>query len=175
MHTNKDTVIQGTADIHSKLTVEEVAKTLDFCVQALLPTEPRKRDAVMEKVQHMQIDAANAKDPVKATKDLEAVLNPEEMKVYTSVRAREMVRREEILNIDTFNTDVIDGLTANVTRGSLGLVAPSAKPGLKEAKRTDLLSLMMREKERFDKQPPVNATELSATDIKNEGIPVPSS
>ena len=172
---DRSSVIQGTADVKSKLTVDEVSKTLDFCVKALLPTEPKKKDEVMKKMEALNVDISNSKDPVKATKDLEAVLTPEEMQVLTTVRAREMVRREEIINLDTFNVDIIDGLAPNTVRGSLGLVPPESKPETKGPKRSDLLSLMMREKERFDKQPTVKATELSTSDIKAEGIPVPAS
>ncbi|RYP23395.1 hypothetical protein DL765_001100 [Monosporascus sp. GIB2] len=40
-------IIQGTADVHGKLTQEEVSKTVDFCLNAFVPVDAAKRDAMV--------------------------------------------------------------------------------------------------------------------------------
>jgi hypothetical protein len=52
----------------------------------------------------------------------EVNLTEEEQRVLKSIRARQMLRKEDILHIDNFSADAIDGLAPNLKRGSLGLV-----------------------------------------------------
>lgn len=61
----------------------------------------------------------------KAEKDPEG-LSPEELKILNTLRAREMLRSEDVLNVDNFSTDAIDGLRPLVKRGMLTLVESSA-------------------------------------------------
>ncbi len=99
-----------------------------------------KRDAVMKRVEDLKI-SGTAKDP----KELEAYLSPEELHILNTVRAREMVRSEDTVNIDTFTSDIIDGRAVNMVRGSLGLI--SAEEAAKNAvkKSDDVLSKMFSE------------------------------
>jgi hypothetical protein len=48
---NKTAVIQGTADVQGKLTQEEVSNTVDFCLNAFVPVDAAKRDAVLKRVE----------------------------------------------------------------------------------------------------------------------------
>lgn len=56
-------------------------------------------------------------------KELEAYLTSDEMHILNFVRARQMVRPEDYVNIDTFTSDTIDGRALNMVHGSLGLVS----------------------------------------------------
>ena len=118
------------------------------------------------------IDIADAQAQNKATQELEGILTKEEMQILSTIRAREMMRQEDILNIDAFNSDAIDGLRANLKRGSLGLVEPPKESDAKK-QDSDVLSLMMHEAEMFGKERPMQAKELSREDIKSEGIATP--
>lgn len=140
-------VIQGTADTHGKLTQEEVNKTVDFCLNAFAsPVDATKRDAVLKRVQDLQ-----ASGRARNHKELEAYLTADEMHILNTVRAREMVRSEDTVNIDTFTSDTIDGRALNMVRGSLGLV--SAEEAAKKAvkKSGDILGQMMGEDKKFAK------------------------
>ncbi len=111
--TNIHSVIQGQSDVPGKLTQAEISKTLDFCLNAFKETAPEDREAVLKKVE--AIDAKN-KGPGMAN------LTDEEQKVLNTIRARQMLRTEDILHINNFSADAIDGFAPNVKRGSLGFV-----------------------------------------------------
>lgn len=133
-------VIQGTADVHGKLTQDEVSNTVDFCLNAFAPVDASKRDAVLKRVEDLKM-SGSAQNP----KELETYLSPEELRILNSVRAREMVRSEDTVNIDTFTSDTIDGRAVNMVHGSLGLI--SAEEAAKNApkKSDDILSKLMGE------------------------------
>jgi hypothetical protein len=58
--------------------------------------------------------------------ELEASMSEEEVRIMHQIRARQMIRTEDTVNLDTFSVDTINGLTVNLEQGSLGLVKPSA-------------------------------------------------
>jgi len=59
-----------------------------------------------------------------AVNELQAVLTPEQMRILNSIRARQMLRPDDMINIDSHGSDIIDGLSPNLVRGQLGLVEP---------------------------------------------------
>jgi hypothetical protein len=73
----------------------------------------------------------------------------EEMRILNTLRAREMVRSEDSMNLDTFTSDAIDGRAVNMVHGSLGLISAqeAAKKGTK--KFDDVLSKLMGEDNMF--------------------------
>lgn len=116
-------------------------KTVDFCLNAFAsPVDAAKRDAILKRVEDLKTSGH-----ARSHKELEAYLTPDEMHVLNTVRAREMVRSEDTVNIDTFTSDTIDGRALNMVHGSLGLISAqeSAKKGVK--KSGDLLGQMMGE------------------------------
>jgi len=107
-------VIQGTADVSSKLTQAEISKTVDFCLNAFADIAPEERESVLQKLE--SIDAKT-----KEKGEFEANFTEEEERVLKTIRARQMLRKDG-LNIDTFSADIIGGFVPNLKRGSLGLV-----------------------------------------------------
>ncbi|KAL6713243.1 hypothetical protein ACLMJK_009364 [Lecanora helva] len=135
-------IIQGTADVHGKLTQEEVSKTVDFCLNAFQHHAPEKQEAVLKKMETAML-ANNVEAPTtvstpktdaeiqeKAVVDPEG-LSPDEMSILNTIRARQMLRREDTLSIDSFSNSAINGFMPIVKRGSLGLqkVAAPAPQG----------------------------------------------
>ncbi|KAK6078053.1 hypothetical protein SCUP234_06427 [Seiridium cupressi] len=57
-------------------------------------------------------------------KELGTILSPEQIRIMHTIRARQMLQTEDLLNIDNFGTDIIDGLSPNLVRGALGLATP---------------------------------------------------
>ncbi|KAK0648450.1 hypothetical protein B0T16DRAFT_408212 [Cercophora newfieldiana] len=138
-------IIQGTADVQGKLTQEEVSKTVEFCLSAFAaPVDPAKRDAVLKKVEDLKVSGT-----ANNHKELELYLTDDEMKILNTVHAREMVRSEDTVNIDTFQSDIIDGRALNMVHGSLGLI--SAEEAAKRAikKSGDLLGQMLGEDKKY--------------------------
>lgn len=133
-------------------------KTVDFCLNAFAaPVDTAKRDAVLKKVEDLETSGhANSH------KELEAYLTPDEMLILNTVRAREMVRSEDTVNIDTFTSDTIDGRALNMVRGSLGLV--SAQEAGKNAvkKSDDLLGQMLGEGKQFPQSEQQVTAEISS-------------
>jgi hypothetical protein len=116
-----------------------VSKTVDFCLKAFAPVDVAKRDAVLKRVEDL-----TAAGSVQSHAELQAYLSADEMNILNSVRAREMVRSEDTVNIDTFASDIIDGRALNMVQGSLGLIAEAGVS--KEVKKSvDLLGQMMGE------------------------------
>ncbi len=56
-------------------------------------------------------------------------LSEDERRVLTTMRARNAIRSDDLINIDNFRADVINGMVMNLTRGELGL-APAPVPAL---------------------------------------------
>lgn len=63
------------------------------------------------------------------------------MHILNTVRAREMVRSEDTVNIDTFTSDIIDGRTLHMVYTDLGLMAELDAPVAK--KHSDVLGQML--------------------------------
>lgn len=74
----------------------------------------------------------------KTKSELEAAMSPEEVRIMHQIRARQMLRSEDTVNIDTFSVDTIEGLTVNLERGGLGLIEPG---GDKKVEQLDAVGL----------------------------------
>ncbi|MCJ1246514.1 hypothetical protein MMC30_003722 [Trapelia coarctata] len=121
-------IIQGTADTSTKLTPAEISKTIDFCFGAFAPVPVEQKEAVLQKLKALGINESTSMDP-KIKQDvekLEANLSPDEMRILTTIRARQMVRSEDTMNLNNFSVDSIDGMAPNMKRGDLGLVKATA-------------------------------------------------
>ena len=134
-----------------------MSNTVDFCLNAFAPVDIAKRDAVLKRVEDLK-SSGSAHDPTQ----LEAYLSPEEMHILNAVRAREMVRSEDTVNIDTFTSDTIDGRAVNMVHGSLGLI--SAQEAAKKApkKSDDVLSKLMGEDKKFPHSEPQAVTPIAS-------------
>ncbi|RDW76454.1 NAD(P)/FAD-dependent oxidoreductase [Aspergillus mulundensis] len=110
-------IIQGTvdADVGNRLTQSEVSKTVDFCLGVFKPVtaDPAKDKEIMAKV--ASGDAG----------DLES-LPEDELQILKSIRARQVLRTGDLLNLDNFNRDAIDGMVPRLKLGSLTLVKVEA-------------------------------------------------
>ena len=62
-------------------------------------------------------------------------LSEDELKILNTIRARQMLRREDTLSIDNFSNDAIHGLVPVVKRGSLGLMKSAGKAAPKGSAR----------------------------------------
>jgi len=113
-------------------------------LNAFVPVDAAKRDALLKRIEDLKI-SGSAQDP----KELEAYLSPEEMRILNTVRAREMVRSEDTVNIDTFTSDTIDGRAVNMVHGSLGLISAQEAAKKVAKKSDDVLSKLMGEDKKF--------------------------
>lgn len=131
-------VIQGSADVSGKLSQEEVSKTVDFCLNAFEHHSPEQQAAVMKKmetamlVENVAAPANLATTKTDAEIEKKAKVDPEglsadELKILNTIRARQMLRREDTLSIDNFSNDAIHGFVPVVKRGSLGLMKSAGK------------------------------------------------
>ncbi|KAK3304869.1 uncharacterized protein B0T15DRAFT_399340 [Chaetomium strumarium] len=110
-------IIQGLADadVSGKLTQDLVSKSVEFCFNAFKDISPEARQAVLEKLDRVRVD------PDAETKEDLEKLNADELAVLRTIRARQMLRAEDSLNIDSFADEVIDGFVPRLIRGKLGL------------------------------------------------------
>lgn len=98
-----------------KLTQDMVSKTLDFCFNAFAQVSPDQRQAVLNKLESVKDDPTT-----ETQQDLEK-LTDDELAILRTIRARQMMRSEDAMNIDTFSNDAIDGLLPRLVTGKLGL------------------------------------------------------
>lgn len=104
-------VIQGTVDSSDKLSQADFSKTLDFLIKAFDPTFTNDKtntnvsEAVKDSAREGKLSAA----------DLDAL------------RAIRTHHSSVVLNIDSFTTDIVDGLLPRLERGHLTLVQAQAK------------------------------------------------
>lgn len=161
-------VIQGTADTNAKLTPAEISKTVDFCLRAFQPTDPEARDAVLQKLEGINLNETSTVDARTKgnAQKLETNLSEDELGILNSIRARQMLRSEDTLNIDNFGADAIDGMRPNLTRGELGLVKPKADD--EKPPETDVLSLMIGEKQVVEQMKAQN----QAQGVSQESTPI---
>lgn len=121
-------VIQGTADadVGGKLTHDEVAKTVDFCLNAFKETSPEERKKVLDKV--ATINGTTSIHP-EAKQDLEK-LTEDELAILNNIRAKQMLRMEDTFSLNHFGSDAINGFAPNLKTGNLGLVAKATEDTL---------------------------------------------
>ena len=111
--------------MNGKLTQAEISKTLDFCLNAFQQSDPGEREAVLQKLEDIEAKK-------KVSGNFEANFTDDEQRLLKTIRARQMLRTEDIIHIDNFSADTIDGFTPNVQRGSLGLVKAMVIPEVKD-------------------------------------------
>ncbi len=99
-----------------KLTQELVNKTIDFCFHAFDPISTENRKAVLEKVGNLEADP----NAIESKETLDKLTEDERVMLRT-IRARQMLHTDNMMNIDSFSQDAIDGFAPRLVRGQLGL------------------------------------------------------
>lgn len=145
-------IIQGTADVAGKLSQDELNSTLDFCLNAFEGHDPEQQKAVMQKMKTTEVlkgvGAAPGPAPTKAEEeeinkkaevDPEG-LTPEELKILHTIRARQMMRMQDIMHIDNFGIDAIDGYVPLIKRGYLSLIKQTPRPMNDDASMNGLIN-----------------------------------
>ncbi|KAJ5144351.1 hypothetical protein N7476_004836 [Penicillium atrosanguineum] len=155
-------IIQGTVDVKARLTGSEISETIDFCYRAFIPIPPEQKDAVLEKMEKLGLNDKTLGSKTKG--ELEPSMSSEEIRIMNSIRARQMLRSEDTINIDTFSTDTIGGLTANLERGKLGLVHPASEGVLD---KVDVLGLLSGEN-KMGAMPPAVSESVAEEEIAVE-------
>ncbi|TDL19003.1 FAD/NAD(P)-binding domain-containing protein [Rickenella mellea] len=124
-------VIQGAADADPKLSLDELARTIDFCTLAFAPTDASETEAILAKVPLDQIKPKNSNGPnctgaYTATNvwknDLGLSLSDAEERALKHVRARAALRTEDTINMANFCAEGLEGFVPRVERGKLGLM-----------------------------------------------------
>ena len=124
--------------MNGKLSQEELNNTVDFCLTAFDQHAPEKHAAVLKKMETAVLNngdeapAALSNTKTEAKVEQRAIIDPEglspdEMEILRTIRAKQMLRAEDALSIDSFSSDVIDGWAPRVKRGSLGLSKAGAR------------------------------------------------
>ncbi|KAK3378643.1 hypothetical protein B0T24DRAFT_520866 [Lasiosphaeria ovina] len=131
-------IIQGLADadVGGKLTQGRVSDTVAFCLNAYNDITPEARQAVLDKLERVRAAGRQAE----TKEDLEQ-LDQDELHILRTIRARQMLRAEDSMNIDNFSADAINGFVPRLARGSLGLSragGPGAAPGTYKESLFDL-------------------------------------
>lgn len=155
-------VIQGTADVKGDLTQAELSKTVDFCLNAFADTEPEERAAVLRKVDGTGVETNGTNGDASMTGANKHTVNQDsltedELRVLKTIRARQMLRTEDTLNLDNWSSEVINGYSPNVRRGALGLnKAPEPEhdgPAVPKAPVVDLFALVKDQEGAMQEQP----------------------
>ena len=128
-------------------------------MRAFIPTGNAEASAVLEKVEAAKKEAAVTEygpddKPKKSVKDLETNLTDKEKNILTTIRARQMLRIEDIIHNDNLAADVIDGMRISLVRGGLGLAKAQA-------------GMRLTEKEQFE-----SMTRIYVADFKEEDMKV---
>ena len=100
--------------------------------------DPGEQEAVMKKAEAAKamkgvegstapVNNQEARIEKKAGVDPEG-LSPEELKILNTIRARRMMRTEDVMHIDNFGVDAIGGYVPRVQQGNLGLAKGSSLP-----------------------------------------------
>lgn len=87
--------------------------------------------------------ASSADNPKMTVKMLEANLTEDETRILNTIRARQMLRSEDTMDIENFAADIIDGRRINLEHGSLGLAEATGAEEKKE--KIDVMALLVGE------------------------------
>ena len=93
---------------------------------------PEQKEALVQKLKSLGVD--DTSDQTQTLEDIERIqksLTPDESQILDTLRARRMLRTEDVHTLDNFTLDVIDGLAPNMERGRLGLVRPNTRKATK--------------------------------------------
>jgi hypothetical protein len=104
---------------------------------------PEKKAALVQKLKSLGVDGSDDNQTLESLEKIQKSLTPDESQVLDALRARRMLRAEDLHNLDNFTLDVIDGLAPNMQRGKLGLVRPTAR----KATKADLYNMSFLEPE----------------------------
>lgn len=151
-------IIQGTADTGGKLTQEELTKTLDFCLNAFEPVGTEETESVMKKLapNEDQVDSVNGSNEERIAQKAEVDpegLNSDEMRILKSIRARQMLRRDDAMNLESFGADTIDGLAPIMKTGSLGLRRPMVENHIRAPTNNPRVDMFTGAIKMIDEQP----------------------
>ncbi|PYH73428.1 NAD(P)/FAD-dependent oxidoreductase [Aspergillus vadensis CBS 113365] len=92
-------IIQGTVDANGKIAEKEVKESIEFCVRVLRKIDHEQSDVDIGSIRAGLIFQQNEVENMKHI----------------------IMNSNETFTLDSFGADVIDGMTANIIRGSLGL------------------------------------------------------
>ena len=106
-------VIQGTADATNKLTQAEFSKTIDFLTKALAPDKRNPGRSIVGYSASDGTEAANARL-------MDEEISSEDQEALQAIRIH---HSQNILNLESFTTDVINGLVPRLEKGNLTLVS----------------------------------------------------
>jgi len=109
-------VIQGVADTETENTrvQQKAAESVDFALGTFKIT-PEKERAVLDKIEKAQAQPETLEK-----------LTPEEVHILDNLGSRAFHREKDELDLTAFTGDVIDGLSAKLVRGDLGLIRKPA-------------------------------------------------
>jgi len=102
-------------------------RTLNFCMGALASNDTQGKEALLEKMRQLAVSDAGAVSTEKfnsTVKEVETILTPEQLEYLNSVRKNDTLIPDDIVNLDSTGFDVLDGFSANLIKGQLGLVQP---------------------------------------------------
>ncbi|EED13806.1 conserved hypothetical protein [Talaromyces stipitatus ATCC 10500] len=99
---------------------KNAAKAVDFSLESFEVT-PEMQRAVIDKIEKSQ-----------AAPETREKLTPEEVHILSGIVTRTFAREKDELNLTSFTGDVIEGISANLVHGDLGLIRPEAKETIPE-------------------------------------------
>lgn len=133
---------------------------------AFAPAPPEEREAVLQKLEGLRINnsGASATKTNEGAIALESSLDPNEMRILNIIRARQMLRSEDTINLENFRVDTIDGMAPNLVTGDLGLVKATKIPA--ESGNVDVMALMKGEEKLQDQD------KLTKKEVKQKQISI---
>lgn len=94
---------------------------------ALASNEVPGNKALLENMQSLAVgDSEDISDEKyrNVVQEAETVLTAEQLDYLNSIRKNEVLSTDEIMNLDSTGFDVLDGWSANLIKGQLGLIQP---------------------------------------------------
>lgn len=82
-------------------------------------------------------------------------LSPEELKILNTIRAKRMMRTEDVMHIDNFGVDAIGGYVPRVQQGNLDLAKGVSRPDTL-AVSVDMMDSITREAEKGQENIPMD-------------------
>jgi hypothetical protein len=98
---------------------------------ALASNNAPGKEAILDNIRSLAISSPEDMTDEKYTKGIsgvETVLTAEQLGFLNSIRKREVLLPDDIINLDSTGFDIVDGLSANLITGQLGLVKPKMIP-----------------------------------------------
>lgn len=104
------------------LSQTEVMQTLNFCIGAIASNNGPEKQALLDDLRSLRSPNEMTDEEYRqAIEKVKTVLTPDQLELLNSIRKRGLLIPDDMINLDSTGANIINGMSANLITGQLGL------------------------------------------------------